>query len=105
MVFACGDCRWSQTVARHNVHSIGGEGDHHSLRANGTEAPGDCPGQELVDAISVDRSLPWAVPRSLGAIGAEAVVVSLTTDGVNVVSSNCLTPAAISTSESHDEGG
>ena len=58
-----------------------------------------------VDANSVDEFLPWAVPRSLGAKGTEAVVVSLDTDGVNVVSSNCLTPAAISTGENHDEGG
>ena len=58
-----------------------------------------------VDAISVDRPLPWAVPLSLGTIGTEAVVVSLATDGVNVVSSNCLTPAAVSTGEDHDEGG
>ena len=60
--------------------------------------------RRLVDVISVDESLPWAVPRSLGTIGTEAVVVSFNTDGVNVVSSNCLTPAAISTGEDHDEG-
>ena len=58
-----------------------------------------------VDANSIDEFLPWAVPRSLGTIGAEAVVISLTTDGVNVVSSNCLTPAAVSTGEDRDEGG
>ena len=61
-----------------------------------------------VDAISVDRSLPLAAPRSLGAIGGEVTVVSLSTDGVGdpvavVVSSNSLTPAAISTGEDHDE--
>ena len=56
-----------------------------------------------VDAISVNGSWPLAVPRSLGAVGTETVVVSLNTDGVDVVSSNCLTPAAIPTGGDHDE--